>query len=83
MSKEHGVVVNGYPMDPNIPDLGQWLRKENYDCVYTGKWHVSGRELPESFDILQPQHGMGEINDGNVARSAVAYLKNRTGIFIY
>jgi len=78
MSKEHGVMVNAYPMDPNIPDLGQWLRKENYDCVYTGKWHVSGRELHESFDVLQPQHGMGELNDGNVARSAVAYLKNRT-----
>ena len=78
MSKEHGVVVNAYPIDPNIPDLGGWLRRENYDCVYTGKWHVPGRDLHESFDVLQPQHGMGEINDGNVARSAVAYLQNRT-----
>jgi arylsulfatase A-like enzyme len=77
MSKEHGVVVNAYPIDPNIPDLGQWLRKQNYECVYTGKWHVSGRDLHESFDVLQPQHGMGEINDANVARSAVAFLKNR------
>ncbi len=78
MSKEHGVVVNSYPMDPNIPDLGQWLRREDYECVYTGKWHVTGRDLHASFDVLQPQHGMGELNDGNVARSAVAYLKNRT-----
>ncbi len=77
MSKEHGVVVNGYPIDPDIPDLGQWLRRENYDCVYTGKWHVTGRKLHESFEVLQPEHGMGEINDGNVARSAVAYLQNR------
>ena len=77
MSKEHGVVVNAHPIDPDVPDLGQWLRRENYDCVYTGKWHVTGRELHASFDVLQPQHGMGELNDGNVARSAVAYLKNR------
>ena len=78
MSKEHGGVVNSYPIDSSIPDLGQWLRRENYDCVYTGKWHVTGRDLHASFDVLQPQHGMGELNDGNVARSAVAYLKNRT-----
>ena len=77
MSKEHGVVVNAHPIDPEIPDLGQWLRRENRDCAYTGKWHVTGRDLHGSFDVLQPQHGMGELNDGNVARSAVAYLKNR------
>ena len=41
MSKEHGVMANPYPIDPNIPDLGQWLRECGYDCAYTGKWHVT------------------------------------------
>jgi len=79
MSKEHGVVVNGYPIDPKLPDLGQWLRKHGYETVFTGKWHVSGRNVADSFDVLHPGHGLGELGDSDVARSAVAYLNNRTG----
>jgi choline-sulfatase len=79
MSKEHGVVVNSYPIDPQIPDLGQWLRKVGYETVYTGKWHVSGRNVDKSFDVLHRGSGQGELGDSTVARSAVAYLKNRTG----
>lgn len=79
MSKEHGVVVNSCPIDPNIPDLGKWLRKYGYESVYTGKWHVSGRNVAESFKVLHRGSGHGELGDSTVARSAVAYLKNRTG----
>ena len=79
MSKEHGVVVNSYPIDPKVPDVGQWLRKHGYETVYTGKWHVSGRNVANSFTVLHRGSGHGELGDSAVARSAVAYLKNRTG----
>jgi len=79
MSKEHGVVVNSYPLDPKIPDLGQWLGKVGYETVHTGKWHVSGRNVANSFKVLHSGSGHGELGDSSVARSAVAYLKNRTG----
>lgn len=79
MSKEHGVVVNSYPIDPTVPDLGQWLRRSGYETVYTGKWHVSGRDVRKSFDVLHTGSGHGELGDSAVARSAVAYLKNRVG----
>lgn len=78
MSKEHGVVVNSYPIDPGLPDLGQWLRKEGYETVYTGKWHVTGRNVADSFEVLHRGSGHGELGDSAVARSAVAYLRNRT-----
>lgn len=79
MSKEHGVVVNSYPIDPSLPDLGQWLRKCGYETVYTGKWHVSGRNVSRSFRVLHRGSGHGELGDSTVARSAVAYLRNRRG----
>ncbi len=78
MSKEHGVVVNSYPLDPKIPDLGRWLRKAGYETVYTGKWHVSGRDVTKSFQLLHRGSGHGELGDSSVARSAVAYIRNRT-----
>lgn len=77
MSKEHGVVVNACPIRPDIPDLGQWLRDDGgYESVYTGKWHVSGRNVRESFHVLLDS-GQGEVNDSAVARTAIAYLLNR------
>jgi len=79
MSKEHGVVVNSYPIAPTLPDLGQWLRKYGYETVYTGKWHVSGRDVSRSFSVLHRGSGHGELGDSTVARSAVAYLRNRRG----
>lgn len=77
MSKEHGVVVNSCPIRPEIPDLGQWLQEHGgYESIYAGKWHVSGRNVRESFHVLLDS-GQGEVNDTAVARSAVAYLQNR------
>jgi len=77
MSKEHGCIINGFPILPDLPDLGQWLRKHGYDAVYTGKWHVTGRKVAESFDILVAGSSHGELGDSDVARSAVAFLQNR------
>jgi len=79
MSKEHGVVTNGYPLDPAIPDLGQWLRKAGYETVYSGKWHIPGRDVSKSFNVLHLGSGVGELSDSTLARSAVAYLHKRKG----
>jgi len=77
MSKEHGVVVNGQPIDRDLPDLGRWLRRHGgYDCAYTGKWHVSGRAVESSFDLL-PGTGQGEPGDPLVADAAVSFLRER------
>ncbi len=71
------MVVNSCPIQPEIPDLGQWLRENGgYESVYTGKWHVSGRNVRKSFHVLLDS-GQGEVNDSAVARSAAAYLYNR------
>ncbi len=77
MSSEHGVVTNGRPMLPEIPDLGQWLSKHgDYESVYSGKWHVSGRDVAESFKIISSNTGKGEEQDGTVARACMGFLEN-------
>ncbi|MBI1353807.1 MAG: sulfatase-like hydrolase/transferase [Acidobacteria bacterium] len=76
---EHGVLMNAVPIDPALPDLGQWLRRHGgYETVYAGKWHIPGRAVTDSFDLLHPGTGMGEIGDGDVGRAAAAFLSRRT-----
>ena len=75
---EHGVLTNAVPINPALPDLGQWLRQHGeYDTVYAGKWHIPGRNVADSFDYLHPGTGVGEIGDGDVGRAATAFLKLR------
>lgn len=77
MATEHGVPVNGHPVNPQLPDLGQWLRRHaGYECVYAGKWHVTGRDVGKSFRVIFGS-GKGEFADGGIARAAIGYLKNR------
>ena len=76
MSSEHGVPVNGLPILPDIPDLGQWLsRHGDYESVYAGKWHVSGRNVAKSFRVIY-ESGRGEHTDGSVARACMGFLEN-------
>ncbi len=76
MSTETGVPVNSCPLNPELPDLGQWLRKHgDYDCVYAGKWHVPNRNVSKSFRQICGS-GMGEHTDSSIARAAVGYLQN-------
>ena len=76
---EHGVLTNAVPINPELPDLGQWLRRHGgYETVYAGKWHIPGRNVADSFDYLHPGTGMGEIGDGDVGRAASAFLSRRT-----
>jgi len=78
MSKEHGVIVNEFPLNPDLPDLGQWLRdKGGYDCIHIGKWHIPNRDVRQGFTVPHPGHGHGELADADVARAAAAVLRNR------
>ena len=75
MSVEHGVISNPFPIDPNLPDLGQWLTKHtDYNCVYSGKWHVTGRNVANSFDVIYDRHPYGELQDSGSARAAAQYI---------
>lgn len=80
MSCENGATTNANVCRPDIPDLGQWLRKEGaYDSVYAGKWHVNGRDFNKSFRVLYGvPTGQGEYMDGAVARACMGYLDNYT-----
>jgi arylsulfatase A-like enzyme len=76
MSSEHGVPVNGLPVKPDIPDLGQWLRKHgDYESVYAGKWHIDGRNTSKSFKVIFGS-GQGEFADASVARACMGFLEN-------
>ena len=68
MSSETGVPVNGCYVLPDLPDLGQWLTEHgNYKAAYAGKWHIYGRRVDKSFDLIFEQpSGKGEYMDGHV-----------------
>jgi choline-sulfatase len=78
MSSEHAVVFNNTPIRKDVPDLGRWLRDRGYETVHSGKWHVPGRSLPNSFDLVYGEHWSGEYADESVVRATEAYLRNRT-----
>ena len=78
MSCEHAVVYNNTPILKSLPDMGRWLKDNGYEAVHAGKWHIPGRRLVDSFDIVYGEHWIGEYADESVARSAEAYLRNRT-----
>jgi choline-sulfatase len=77
-SSENGVVMNDqWPIASEMPDLGQWFSARNYDAVYAGKWHVTGRPFTRSFRVLTPGSGVGEVTDGAVSRAAEGFLRSR------
>ncbi len=79
-STENGVIMNDrWPLLRDIPDLGQWFRANGYRSVYVGKWHVTGRNVRESFDVLTEGHGIGEHGDAAIARAAEGFLRNAGG----
>jgi choline-sulfatase len=79
MAVETGVPVNGHPLRPDLPDLGQWLRRHGgYDCVYAGKWHVPNRDVAKSFRMIFAS-GKGEFADAPIARACAGWLANRRG----
>jgi len=78
MSCENGAPTNGDNCRPDIPDLGQWFSKHSdYNPVYAGKWHVNGRDVAKSFDLIYGKpHAKGEYMDGAVARACMGFLDN-------
>lgn len=75
---ENGVVVNGQPLDENIPDLGQWLSTRGYECCYGGKWHVPNRDVSQSFDYYHERHSLGEFMDDSLAQATESLLEKRS-----
>lgn len=79
MSSETGVPANGCNILPELPDLGQWLTKYgNYKSVYAGKWHIPGRDVSKSFDLIYGT-GKGEFSDAAIARACLGFLENYQG----
>jgi arylsulfatase A-like enzyme len=46
------VVENRRPLHAKVPDLGQVIRAGGYDAFFSGKWHIRGRKMEESFQPL-------------------------------
>jgi arylsulfatase A-like enzyme len=75
---ETNVVVNNRKLRDDLPDYGQWLGRNGYQTVHIGKWHVPGRPLHESFQLVpHNSHPQGEYSDNLVALSFEAFLANR------
>jgi choline-sulfatase len=78
MPSEHGNLNNAWgKLLKDIPDLGQWLSARGYDCYYGGKWHVTGRNREDGFQVYSHEHPLGEIMDDGLAQSAEALLAGR------
>lgn len=61
-TSETGVPFNGGQIHSDIPDIGQVLNAGGYRAFHCGKWHVPGRNVRDSFEVLyygQPNIGAG------------------------
>ena len=81
-SSETGVPFNGGVLHDDIPDLGQHLNGHGFPAFHSGKWHVTGRDVSDSFRTLYfgRRHigaGGGEYYDGAITRSVVQFLTER------
>lgn len=75
---ENNVAVNNRPLRVDLPDYGQWLGQNGYQTVHIGKWHVPGRPLHKSFQLVpHNSHPQGEYSDNLVALSFETFLANR------
>ena len=77
---ETGVVVNGRPIRSSVPNMGQWLRREGYETLYAGKWHMPASyttSIP-GFDVIATGvNGQGGACDAHVSRACQGYLRGR------
>ncbi len=79
---EIGTVFNGAPVFDDVVDLGSVLRGAGCRPVHAGKWHVEGRDVHDSFDVLfygqrQIEAGAGEFYDVSTTHAAMAFLLNQ------
>ncbi len=79
MSSETGVIYNGLPIRPQIPNLGQWLSQLGYQTIYVGKWHLPHgyqAKIP-GFTVFPAGLGLrGTIGDESVSRVSEGFLRN-------
>ena len=76
---EQGMLFNdlGFRLRPEFPDLGGWLRRAGYETFHVGKWHIPGREVGGSFNVLHEGSTIGDHGDAATARACEALLRNR------
>lgn len=81
-SSECGVHVNGRPVRPDIPNLGQWFSEQtDYETFYAGKWH-----LPRTYTSNTPGFkvvntgigGFGYLCDTVMSCACEGFLRNRS-----
>ena len=77
---ENGVLYNDNrcQLRKDLPDLGAWLRGQaGYETFHVGKWHVTGRDVEDSYTVLHPGSVDGEHTDMAIAQACEGVLKNR------
>jgi len=76
-SPETGIMNNSYVMAKDWPDIGQWMKPRGYNVVYTGKWHVPGRPVQNSFRVLSSDpKNTASTGDIVTTRSVEGFLQN-------
>ena len=78
-TSELGTPFNGGHLHEDIPDLGQILNANGYRAYHSGKWHVDGRDVRSSFNLLYTGSrpigkGGGEYFDSATTHAAVDFL---------
>ncbi len=78
-TSELGTPFNGGHLHEDIPDLGQILNSNGYQAFHSGKWHVDGRDVRNSFQLLYIGNrpigaGGGEYYDGAITHAAIDFL---------
>jgi len=78
MPHETGVRVNGLPIAPGIPTMGEIFRAAGYQTVYAGKWHLpnSGSGMT-GFDQISRGRGLGAQIDEPWASSCIDLLTKK------
>ena len=81
-SSECAVYVNGRPIRPEIPNLGQWLSQQTeYETFYAGKWHLPRTytsNIPGFQVINTGIGGFGYLCDTAMSRACEGFLRNRS-----
>ena len=82
MPVETGVTTNDLPINPGVPNMGEWLRRSGYQTVYCGKWHLPEGYPPlamPGFEVMPVGKAQGDLCDPIVSRECEAFLNNRAG----
>lgn len=78
-TSEAGTPFNGGYLHDDLPDLGRILMAGGYRAIHCGKWHVDGRDVHSSFDVLYFGQrpigaGGGEYYDAAMTHAVVDFL---------